>query len=115
MVDEQLQEANEESSTSVSVPAENAEDSTSGNPEGAEEIQIEESADEQPSERDTRSGPEEERVQEGENQKETVPESRNKSSSIASLDTEASMESVPDNWSPDISKNDPRKLQRLRS
>jgi len=110
------QESEEESSESVvSAPAENAEGSTSGQPEGAEETHAEETADEQPSSDEARSGPEEEHAQEGENLKETAPESPEKSSSIASSGTDTSMGSVPDTWSPDIPRNDPKKLMRLQS
>jgi len=113
---EKHSESEEVSSESVvSAPAENAEGSTSGQPEGAEETHAEETADEQPSSDEARSGPEEEHAQEGENLKETAPESPEKSSSIASSGTDTSMGSVPDTWSPDIPRNDPKKLMRLQS
>merc|ERR1711964_667939 len=43
-----------------------------------------------------------------------VPD-RHSSDSAGSLDTISSMGSVPDQWNPDIPRDDPKKLKRLRS
>merc|ERR1711964_627881 len=137
--DDEQEESNEDSTSKVSVPASDAEDSTSSKMEGAEETEVEPSDDSQPRsaaespvesprsdteieedlsdvEEEPVKEPEEEQCKEGKTEKD-APEFTQKSSPLLRIDTMESMGTVSDSWSPDIPKRASlkEKLNRLQS